>query len=453
MLNATAQGLAQDGAMGGAMDVTVQAFAAWAAQHEGAAVQLGLSSHGLLMWADEVVDLPSGSAASRAQSLRERAIERWTHYLDLPTEGFDAAWQVQTTLDQGPAPVALACAVPRSLCDGLQEVARRHGVRLLSIQPWWAQGLQQAWQRLTAFPTDEPGQAMHCWAWQEGAWQTQARVRADAQRWVLRSLAFVADTGETDELALAASDPMPEVIAEAPTSALVTPMPPQPSPSMRQRQLPQLRLTTRASTDWAESLNFAGPRVRTSFWSWALLALGAIALVHALELAAQVDEAQAAAQAQWSRLQDHVQARAPRPVQAMSTASAASAASAAPAGSPAERAPLLQTDAWRSAAQLAAWLGHPWAEALDHSDVSAQRRGIALTRFQLDLSAWGTHADQPLSWRLQGVAPDDTAAWAWVQDLGPHAELRRRDALAQPVPVEGGTLTWRIDVSIAGEQP
>jgi len=338
-------------------------------------------------------------------------------------------------------------------------VARRHGVKLLSIQPWWAQDLQQAWQRLTAPPSSETHQAMHVWAWQEGAWQTQARLMADNERCVLRSLAFVADTVEAGGMGPVASGPMPEVIAEAPKSALVTPMPPQPSPSMRQRQLPQLRLTTRASTDWAESLNFAGPRVRTSFWSWALLALGAIALVHALELAAQVDEAQAAAQAQWSRLQDHVQARAPRPVQAMSTAStastasAASAALAAPAGSPAERAPLLQTDAWRSAAQLAAWLGHPWAGALDHSDASAHRRGIALTRFQLDLSAWGTHADQPLSWRLQGVAPDDTAAWAWVQDLGPQAELRRRDALAQPVPVEGGTLTWRIDGSIAGEQP
>jgi hypothetical protein len=58
---------------------------------------------------------------------------------------------------------------------------------------------------------------------------------------------------------------------------------------------------------WAESLNFVGPRVRISFWSWALLALGAIAVVHALELARQVDAAGQAAHAELERLQRHAQ--------------------------------------------------------------------------------------------------------------------------------------------------
>ena len=58
-----------------------QAFEAWAAQHPGAAVEVGLSSHCLLMLADD-----SASEAPRGQALRERAVERWTHYLDLPAQ-------------------------------------------------------------------------------------------------------------------------------------------------------------------------------------------------------------------------------------------------------------------------------------------------------------------------------------------------------------------------------
>lgn len=460
---------------GAAMPAATQAFQAWAAQHEGAAVELCLSSHGLLMLADEGVFDAGG-----AQALRERAIERWTHYLDLPAEGFEIDWLVQTSLDMGRAPVAVACALPRSFCEGLLEVARRHGVRLMSIEPWWARGLQQAWQGLPPLPmppaeamgsvgdekpvaalSDQQGDAwQRRWAWREGAWQTQARAAAEPGRWVLRSLAFVTDAEVFD---LADAVAMPHEVFDAPlsTSAPACPavvaMPAPPSASAWSSLL-----IRRARSDWAESLNFAGPRVRTSFWSWALLALGAIAVVHALELAGQVDEAQEAVQAEVSRLQAHAQplaspqegatgrrALATHPV----AAPAPSSASSASASSPAELAPALPPDAHRSAAQLAAWLAHPWAEALDHADATAHRRGISLTRFQLDLGTWGTRADQPLAWRLQAAVPDDGTALAWVRDLGPQAELQRRDALAQSVPSERGTLAWRIDVSGAGRRP
>lgn len=450
---------------GSAMPAATQAFQAWAAQHEGAAVELCLSSHGLLMLADEGV-LDAGGA----QALRERAIERWTHYLDLPAEGFGTEWLVRTSLDMGRAPVAVACALPRSFCEGLLEVARRHGVKLLSIEPWWADGLQQAWQGLPPPPSEVGGSGddeppvdapqadawQRQWAWREGAWQTQARVVAEPGRWVLRSLAFVTDAGPSDRADVVA---VPQEVFDAPvsTSAAVVAMPAPPSASAWSSLL-----SRKARIDWAESLNFAGPRVRTSFWSWALLALGAIAVVHALELAGQVDEAQEAVQAEVSRLQAHAQqlaspqegatgrhALATNPV----TALAPSSASAVSASSPAELAPALPPEAHRSAAQLAAWLAHPWAEALDHADATAHRRGISLTRFQLDLGMWGTRADQPLAWRLQAAVPDDATALAWVRDLGPQAELQRRDALAQPVPSERGTLAWRIDVSGAGRQP
>lgn len=454
-----------------------QAFEAWAAQHPGAAVEVGLSSHCLLMLADD-----SASEAPRGQALRERAVERWTHYLDLPAQGFDTEWCVQTSLDQGRSPVALACAVPRALCDSLLDVARRHGVKLLSIQPWWLGGLQRAWQGLPP-PVDaaaDAGQApSRRWAWCEGAWQTQAHVSAEAGRWVLRSLAFVAtpeaaDRPDLADLTEVRSD-VPTEVFEAPASvsAVVAPMAVQPSAAASASQSASQSVGKSLATsgwlrqrhiDWAESLNFAGPRVRTSFWSWALLALGGIALVHAMELAAQVDEAQQAAQQELSRLQAH--ARSPVPAsgpdavsgttlaaRAASSASGAAGAAGARSSALAEPAPQLQPDAWRSAAQLAAWLSHPWAEALDHADATAHQRGVALTRWQIDLGTWGTQAAQPLPWRLQAAAPDDVTALAWVQDLGPQAELQRRDALAQPVPSERGTLLWRIDVSAAGGRP
>jgi hypothetical protein len=192
---------------------------------------------------------------------------------------------------------------------------------------------------------------------------------------------------------------------------------------------------------WSEGLNFAGPRVAVSFWSWALLALGLIAVVHASDLILQHDEALLSAQAEQERLQSHAR-RADR------TLALSSSAVGEPPG-----APVLSADAWSSAAQLAAWLNHPWAPCLDHADASARQRGVALTRFQLDLAAWGVRAQQPLPWRLQAAVIDDASALAWLQDLGPDAGLQRRDALAQPAPGERGALQWRIDVAPMGAQP
>ena len=74
---------------------------------------------------DAVVTMLADDAAADAQALHERAIERWTHYLDLPAESFDEAWLIQTTLDRARAPVSVACAVSRSFHEALQQVARR----------------------------------------------------------------------------------------------------------------------------------------------------------------------------------------------------------------------------------------------------------------------------------------------------------------------------------------
>lgn len=402
-----------------------QAFDDWAAAHEGAAVEVCLPSRALLMWADPDV--------SEAPALRERAIERWAHYLDLPAADFDHDWLLQTSLDLGVAPVALACAVPRALLEGLQDVAQRRGLVLRAVSPWWARPLLQAQRSLPAVGDatgDATGDAavLRGWVGREGAWLTQAVWAVDARTWVLRSLSCVT-AGEGEGVRADDSVDAPE--ATRPDSAV--------------RQAP-----ARSQVDWDEALNFAGPRVPVSFWSWALLALSAIALVHALVLHQQMAESEQLTQDEGVRLRAH--ARPPRADGAASGVVPVEAAQGGLAGAELSDGPEpLRPEAWRAAAQLAAHLAHPWAEALDQVDASAHRRGVALTRFQLDLATWGTQPGQALPWRLQAAVPDDATALDWVQDLGPRAMLQRRDALPQAVQSDRHLLAWRIDVGIDGD--
>jgi hypothetical protein len=159
----------------------VAAFAAWASEHAGAVVELKLSSHFLLMGAD--------ADASDADALRASVAERWAHYLDLNEAELQQAWCVQTTLDLGAAPVAVACALPRALVEGLQEVARQHRLRLLALQPWWVEDLMAAWQALPRVSAgDEAVDAVQHWAWAEGDWQTRVSAEPMGRSWRLREL-------------------------------------------------------------------------------------------------------------------------------------------------------------------------------------------------------------------------------------------------------------------------
>lgn len=197
---------------------------------------------------------------------------------------------------------------------------------------------------------------------------------------------------------------------------------------------------------WGEALNFAGPRVLTSFWSWVLLIAGAMAAVHAADLMRQHDEAMADVVAEQARLRSHVRRQEATPFEPAraNEPAGANAASAAPP---------LRGEAWGPAAQFANWMSHPWAPALDQADASARKLGVAMTRFQLDLSAWGLRAGEPLPWRLQAAVVDDATALAWLDELGQDATLLRRDALPQPTAGERGTYRWRIDVAPAAGQP
>lgn len=208
------------------------------------------------------------------------------------------------------------------------------------------------------------------------------------------------------------------------------------------RRLRQVGLTP--SLPWAEGLNFVGPRVSTSFWGWALLAIGLVAVCHAADLMQRDQDEQADAQAVVDRLQRGglPQASADRVL----TEAAATQASAVGAAGPRADAPALSDDALRQVAQLALWLGHPWGETLDRVDATALQQGAVLMQFSLDLATLGSQPGVRPEVRMQAVVPDDAAAWRWLQALGPDAVMRSREPLAEGFSTARGQYALRIDV-------
>lgn len=198
---------------------------------------------------------------------------------------------------------------------------------------------------------------------------------------------------------------------------------------------------------WAEGLNFVGPRVRTSFWGWALLAFGLIGLWHAADLRQQVQGELQEAQSLIDRLQRGERAQAvvdPRPLKTAQ----ADAATATPAA-----APSLHDEGWRQASQLAQWLGHPWAQTLDHVDAASLQEGAVLMQFSLDLATLGSQAGVVPEMRLQAAVIDDASAWRWLQALGPKAVMRSREPLAEGFATSRGAYALRVDVIGSGGRP
>ena len=193
---------------------------------------------------------------------------------------------------------------------------------------------------------------------------------------------------------------------------------------------------------WAEGLNFLGPRVRTSFWGWALLALGVVVALHAADRAAAVQTDLAEAQAVVKRLQ-----RGDRQLSVQ--AQAASAVQDARAA----QVPELNPEGWRHAAQLAQWLGYPWADTLDHIDTASLKQRAVLSRFSLDLSTLASNEGVQPELKLQAAVIDDNAALQWIEALGPQAMLRAREPLSTPFSTAQGNYAWRADVVTTGDMP
>ena len=195
---------------------------------------------------------------------------------------------------------------------------------------------------------------------------------------------------------------------------------------------------------WAEGLNFLGPRVRTSFWGWALLALGVIGALYAADRAAAVQDELTEAQAVVKRLQ-----RGERQLTVQVQAREAEAAQATQALS----APELKDEAWRQAAQLAQWLGFPWADTLDHVDATSLKHKAVLSQFSLELSTLASNEGVQPDLKLQVAVTDDLAALRWLEALGPQAVLRAREPLSAPFATSQGQYTLRLDALTTGGAP
>ncbi|TDP81020.1 hypothetical protein EV672_10960 [Aquabacterium commune] len=406
-----------------AVDAALDAFDAWAAEHEGVNVAVQLSSRWLLCCA-------TPEAANGAQA-RELAQQQWAHYFGLEAEQLNAEWLTVDALQGGAKTAALGdvrlvCAVPRALIDGLKDVARERGLQLQAAMPWWAEGLQDSLDAdAVAVPAAaQPEGSTRAWAWAEPGLLNQAQAEAREGRWVLTRVwselasDVRAEPGRTPEAVAAMAPPEP--------GALAWPLSPAP----------------RRHEGWAEGLNFLGPRVRTSFWGWALLALGVVAALHAADRAAAVQDELTEAQAVVKRLQ-----RGERQVSVQ--AQAASVAQATQAAS----APELQAESWRHAAQLAQWLGFPWADTLDHIDATSLKHKAVLAQFSLDLATLASNEGVQPDLKLQAAVIDDTAALQWLAALGPQAMLRAREPLNTPFLTAQGRYAWRLDVVTTGGTP
>lgn len=154
-------------------DAACAAFAGWCAQQAGSRLHLGLGA--------ALVQICVAPAALARAELRDYAGRQLAHYFGswgaAGDGGQTTGWTVAAS---GQPDVPLACAAPRVLVSGLQAAAREHGVRLLSLSPWWAPAAQ-AW--LLQVPEDD-GQT-RVWLAREPGWITvlQARGRVLQRAW------------------------------------------------------------------------------------------------------------------------------------------------------------------------------------------------------------------------------------------------------------------------------
>lgn len=204
--------------------------------------------------------------------------------------------------------------------------------------------------------------------------------------------------------------------------------------SWRARLSPQAR--------WADELDFAGPRPRTSVGAWLVLATGVLALLWVVEQADVRQQAIADAQAQLKRL-----SLADRQVRLARAATAprSSDASRAP-GDPlmADVPPTLMPAAWPEAAQMAALLAYPWQAALQGVSTRASDRHIVMTSFSLDLSSWDAVLQPPPAIRVTAAAPSDDVALAWAADL-PQGQLLTRAPLAMPFSTARSSYSLKVE--------
>jgi hypothetical protein len=193
--------------------------------------------------------------------------------------------------------------------------------------------------------------------------------------------------------------------------------------------------------DWADELDFVGPRVRTASWSWVLLLAGLTAAVWVWPMVTQTDADMAQAQLDLKRLQRAVHQRE---VEVKATQSA-QIKGTGKAG--------LTSESMRHAAELAQGLGYPWMQVISKVEQAAQAEKAVMLAFSLDISTLATAPDAQPDVRMAAAVRDDESALRWAQTLGSTAQLRGRERLATPFTSTAGAYDWRVEAVWSGESP
>jgi hypothetical protein len=193
--------------------------------------------------------------------------------------------------------------------------------------------------------------------------------------------------------------------------------------------------------DWADELDFVGPRVRTASWSWVLLLAGVTAAVWVWPMVTQSDTDMAQAQLDLKRLQravhQHtVEAKATQSVQSKDPSKAG-----------------LNAESMRHAAALAQGLGYPWMSVIAQVEQAAQAEKAVMLSFNLDISTLATAPDALPDVRMAAAVRDDESALRWAQTLGSTAQLRGRERLGTPFTSTAGSYEWRVEAVWSGESP
>jgi hypothetical protein len=205
-------------------------------------------------------------------------------------------------------------------------------------------------------------------------------------------------------------------------------------------------------SSWEDDLDVSGGRQRAAWWAWVLLALGALAVMVAMDHVDSLRIQQDDVAEQVKRL-----SRADRQLRlqrALAAQAVAPAASGQVEGKDANsNAPALQGAAVPAARRMAGLLAYPWPAHLDLLDTQAAQAQVVMT--QLSASLDNTESAQVLvgpasaraRWRMQAFAKDDASALAWAQRL-PQGELLSREPAPQPFTTRAGTYGVRVSLEM-----
>ena len=384
-------------------EAALKAWAQWCEQNAGSTCELGLSGDWLITCA----------------APPEQALAQWDHYLGLSAMALEQAWVLRSV--SAPA-LSLSCAAPRALMDGLKNTAREHSVKLQWVGPWWARDAQRWLTALGKAPdpsVDEPTlQAL------EPGLRTHLKVGLDDQgkRCLRQVWAEASDEAGLSETVVPTQARTEQTRLDM---AADTSLAPWPNPGSNTWQ-----------SGWADELDFAGPRVRTALWSWALLIMGLAACMAVAEQAQEATVAQSEAQAMLHRLE--------RAKHQQTMARAAPRAASAAGLSTRQK---LDEASTRQAAQVAQWLAYPWSEVIGRVEQSALQEQAVLTGFSLDISSLGAKLDARPPVRLQAALRDDASALRWVAAHGEGAQMLGRSALSAPFEAMTGHYALRAEAT------